>query len=149
MHAATNLTCSMPFHVLLTKAILCNGGTNDLVRIINRVGVAASLDTANRLCTDMVIKRQQKGIVRELNPKALAIASIDNIDILQPHATVSTTDAIRSWHGTSVQAVQPRPSFNELSSDERLHPVHTRNTHPHPQYPLPYHSKDPNEDEEH
>ena len=88
---------------------------------MNRIGVAASLDTANRLCTEMVIKRQQRGIVRELNPKALAIASIDNINVLQPHATVSATDATRSWHGTSVQAVQPRPSFNLLNCDERLH----------------------------
>lgn len=41
----TNSQCSMPFHTLLTEAILCHGGSQELVRILNRVGAVASLDT--------------------------------------------------------------------------------------------------------
>ena len=123
----TNSVCSMPLHVLLTEAILCNGGSQELVRLLNRVGAVASLDTVNRLNTQVAVKRRTQGIISELKPDAFTIVSVDNIDILQPHAAVSSTDATRSWHGISEQCVQPRPSFNVLGSEERLptrkHPV--------------------------
>ena len=44
-----------------------------------------------------------------LKENTLTVVSIDNIDILQTHAMVSSMDATRSWHGTSVQCVQPLP----------------------------------------
>ena len=81
----------MPLHVLLTKAIFCNGGSQELVRLLNRVGAVASLDTVNRLNTQVAVRRGK------LKPDAFTIASVDNIDILQPHAAVSSTDATR-WH---------------------------------------------------
>ena len=37
----TNSQCSMPFHILLTEAILCHGGSQQLVTILNRVGAVA------------------------------------------------------------------------------------------------------------
>ena len=39
----TNSTCSMPLHVVLTEAILCHGGSLELVRIFNRIGAVASI----------------------------------------------------------------------------------------------------------
>ena len=59
----------------------------------------------------------------ELNKNALSIVSIDNIDILQTHAYVSSTDSSRSWHGTSVQCVQPLPITGILSPEELLRPI--------------------------
>ena len=47
----TNTQCSMPFHTLLTEATLCHGGTQELVKILNRVGAIASIDTHQRLLT--------------------------------------------------------------------------------------------------
>ena len=116
----TNTTCSMPLHVVLTEAILSNGGSTELVRIMNRVEAVASLNTANRLSTLVASQRVSRGIIPELHLNTLTIASVDNIDILQPHSLVSCTDATRSWHGTSVQCVQPRSSFNILSSEETV-----------------------------
>ena len=93
-----NSQCSMPFHTLLTEAILCHGGSQELVRILNRVGAVASLETSRRLATLVVQQWIARGIQPELYDRALCIISIDNIDILQSHAFVSSTDGTRSWH---------------------------------------------------
>ena len=106
----TNAQCSMPTHALVTEATICHRGTQELVNILNRIGVAASIDTSQQLATSVVSYRIDRGILPELNMQALSIVSIDNIDILQTHAFVSSTDSSRSRHGTSVQCVQPLPT---------------------------------------
>ena len=108
----------MPFHTLLTEAILCHGGSQELVRILNQVGAVASLETSHRLATLVVQQRIARGIQPELYHRALCVVSIDNIDILRSHAFVSCTDGTRSWHGTSVQCMQPLPLSASLSEDE-------------------------------
>ncbi len=55
------------------------------------------------------------GIEPELRANTLTIVSVDNIDILQTHAMVSSLDATRSWHGIPVQCVQPIPLAGTLS----------------------------------
>ena len=127
----TNTQCSMPFHALLTEATLCHGSTQELVHILNQVGVVASIDTNQRLATQVVQARIANGILPEIDKRALSIISIDNIDILQPHAFVSCTDATRSWHGTSVQCVQPLPLTGILEQDE-LHMSSHSHTRKHP-----------------
>ena len=114
----TNTQCSMPFHTLVTEATLCHGGTHELVKILNRIGAAASIDTSQRLAMQVVDSRKVNGILPELEKRALSIVSVDNIDILQPHAFISCTDATRSWHGTSVQCVQPLPTTGLLQQEE-------------------------------
>ena len=46
----TNHACA-PLHVLLSEAIVCHGGSQVLVQLMNRLGAVASLDTCNRLAT--------------------------------------------------------------------------------------------------
>ena len=115
--------CSVPMHVLVTEAVLCHGGTLELVAILNRLGAAASLDTVNRLATCVVTRRMSDGVLSDLATQKFAAVSIDNIDILQPYGFVSCTDATRSWHGTSVQCVQPLPLSGNLTDDNVLPPV--------------------------
>ena len=114
----TNSMCSAPLHILLTEAVLCHGSTLELVRILNRIGAAASLDTVNRLATRVVQMRLTRGVKSDLQHHMFAAVSIDNIDILQPFSFVSSLDATRSWHGTSVQCVQPLPISGLLTSDD-------------------------------
>jgi len=67
----------MPFHTVLTEAILCNGGSHELVKIFNRIGAVASLDTNLRLATQVVQARIAHGVLPELAVNAVSIVSID------------------------------------------------------------------------
>ena len=88
-----------------------NGGSKELIKMMNRVGAVASNDTLQRHIESVSVYRLQKGLTHELNLNALAIVSVDNIDFLQSNAFVYSGDVSRSWHGTTIQVVQPTPSF--------------------------------------
>ena len=105
----TDNTCCMPFHIPLVETVLSHGGSHELARVLNRLGACASLETAKRLSTMVVHERICRGIVPELTSNTLTLITIDNIDIQQSHAMVSALDATRSWHGTSIQCIQPMP----------------------------------------
>jgi len=51
----------MPFQYLLADAILCMGGSTELVKMFNRLGIVASLDTHDRIATAVVTQRINKG----------------------------------------------------------------------------------------
>ena len=59
-----------------------------------------------------------------INSKAFIIASTDNIDVLQNHASVYAGNQHRSWHGTSIQVAQPQPHnlFNCISQASESEP---------------------------
>ena len=114
----TNSSCYMPMHFVLTEAILCYGGSMELVKLFNRFGMVSSLDTNNRIATYIVQKRIIEGIKPSIQFGMLTVVSVDNVDILQSHAVVSALDATRSWHGTSVQCIQPQPKSDELTQQE-------------------------------
>ena len=113
----SNSQCNMPLQYLLANAVLCLGGSTALLELLNRIGAVASLDTHDRIATCAVKDRISKEIQSELAPRTLTISSIDNIDIMQRHAMVSTAQSKRSWHGTSVQCVQPMPKSIVLTEE--------------------------------
>ena len=114
----TNNQCYMPLQYILTDAILCMGGSAELVRVLNRFGACVSLDTHNRISTRIVTIRMLRGIQSQLTPCTLTVISIDNIDLMQINAMVSALHAKRSWHGTSIQCVQPLPISSILCDEE-------------------------------
>ena len=121
----TNSQCYMPLHYILTDAILCMGGSAELVRVLNRFGACVSLDTHNRISTRIVTISMFRGIQSQLTPRTLTVLSIDNIDLMQINAMVSALHAKRSWHGTSVQCVQPLPTSSILCDEEMTSPPST------------------------
>ena len=66
-------------------------------------------------------KQDKKGIKAQLVEGKVTIASINNVDVLQPYTFVCTLDDTRSGNGTSVQCVQPFPKSGNLTESD-LHP---------------------------
>ena len=104
-------TCSMPFHILTADLIDSCGGSAELVKIFNRLGVCVSFDTLLRHIQGKVEEVRCKGLLQGLDPRVLTMFTVDNIDFLHSHAQVFSGNQHLSWHGTTVQAVQPKPSL--------------------------------------
>ena len=86
--------------------------------VLNRLGGAASLDSLNRHMCAVALQRKAKGLLRDINSREFTIASTDN-DFLQSHASVYAGSQHRSWHGTSIQVVQPQPHKLQAVGDSR------------------------------
>lgn len=88
--------------------------------MLNRLGVCASADTLARFIQHKV--SSDNSVPPALHPESFTIVSADNIDFLHSYARVFKGSKNSSWHGTSVQAVQPLPSLSIHSE------VHTQDT---------------------
>ena len=95
--------CYLPLHNLITDVVESLGGSTQLVQILNRLGMCSSADTLAR----SIQYREQ-----ECHPHSLTIVSADNIDFLHSYTQVFCGNQTSSWHGTTVQAVQPKPSLH-------------------------------------
>ena len=114
----TNSECFHPFHVLLADTIESCGGSTELITVLNRLGAVSSVDTLKRHIQRVSQVQRDEGIEKLLVKDAVTVASIDNIDFLQSHAAVYSGSQHHSWHATSIQLVQPRPSTCKLLSNK-------------------------------
>ena len=105
---ATGGRCSVPLHTLLTDFIEASGGSSELITVSNKLGAVASSETLDRRITRVSAQCMQEGLLKDVKRKTFTIATTDNIDFLQSHASVYSGSQHRSWHGTSVQVVQPQ-----------------------------------------
>ena len=123
---ATNSSCDTTLHHLLADTVEVCGGSRELIRVLNRLGACVSADTHDRLVTSVAEQQKEKCIWSELSPDTFTVASADNIDFLQRHAAVFWGDQTRSYHGTTIQLVQPIPSL-KFSNPASVH-QHLPNT---------------------
>ena len=73
------------------------------------------------------------------NQEKFLIVSVDNIDFMHSYARVFQGNQTSSWHGTTVQAAQPKPSLSLLESDnEMMHMSQTKSS----RHGLPLHDLD-------
>ena len=108
----TDDRCYLPLHNLITDTVDSLGGSALLIRILNRLGVCSSADTLARSIQYRVQEREKRGAEQECSPNSFTVISADNIDFLHSYARVFYGNQTRSWHGTTVQAVQPKPSLH-------------------------------------
>ena len=113
---ATNRCCSVPLHILLTDLIDSQGGSYELIRILNRLGAVASVDTHRRYVQFQVAQKMSAGLLQNLDLSLFTVTSVDNIDFLQRHSFVYSGDQGRSWHGTTIQVVQPLIALKETET---------------------------------
>ena len=77
--------CSIPFHTMIIDTIECCGGSSQLIRILNRLGVCSSADTLARSIQCRVEERERNGPEEECWHYAPTILSMDNIDNVAMH----------------------------------------------------------------
>ena len=88
----TDNTCCMLFHIPVAKIIFCHGVSQELPKLLNRHGASAALETAKRLSTCIIHQKICRGVVPELDISALTMVTVDNINILETYALVSTLE---------------------------------------------------------
>ena len=116
--------CSMPFHMINADLIDCCSGSTELMRIFNRLGVCVSSDTLKRHIQSTVVRIEATGVLQGLNPKFLTVFTMDNVDFLHSNALVYCGNQHRlSYHGTTVQALQTKPSLNSNSANSTTEPT--------------------------
>ena len=88
LFCATGGRCSVPLHTLLTDYIEACGGSSELITVLNRLGAVASIETLDRHIVRVSVQRKQHGLLKGLDDKSFTVATTDNIDFLQSHASV-------------------------------------------------------------
>ena len=124
----TDSRCSLPLHTLITDLIDSQGGSSQLIKCLNNLGVCASADTLARFVQHTTSKEQSV----QLDTESFFVLSADNIDIEHKHAQVYKGSQNSSWHGTSIQLVQTRPGFSENSDEEDIVSTQSKDSVPNP-----------------
>lgn len=94
-------------HNIPTDIVEVCGGSRLLIKMLNQLGCTCSADSHNRFVTERAEEMRQKNAWNELPSNVFTIASVDNFDMLRSHMSVYCGSQQRSYHGTTVQLVQP------------------------------------------
>ena len=119
-----------PLHTYITDLIEGQGGSALLIKIMNQFGACSSSDTLSRYIQKKVSTPRKR--ISQCLSQAFTIITVDNIDFLHSYARLYKGSNNSSWHGTTIQAVQPLPSLS-IHTQADVHPHSTpqsiSNTH--------------------
>ena len=92
-------------HCLLTQWKSVD--SRQLIKILNRLGATSSNNTHDHFVTHKVQVQQEKSVLDDLSAEVFTVATVDNFDVLRSRSAVYCGDQHRSYHGTTIELVQP------------------------------------------
>jgi hypothetical protein len=108
----TDDRCNMPLHTFMTDLVESQGGSGLLIKLLNRLGICSSSDVLSRF---IQYKADTIKPDEHLDSDSFTIISADNIDFLHSYASIFKGSRNSSWHGTTVQSVQPMPCLSMMN----------------------------------
>ena len=104
--------------LLLSDIIAGFSGSTELNRIFNQLGITVSECSIKRYINVVVKSLTDDDMKTAFVPDGFIITSVDNVDKGSPHASLSFGSTKHGLHGTSVQALQPKPCSIKYKSDD-------------------------------
>ncbi|CAC5406554.1 unnamed protein product [Mytilus coruscus] len=106
---AQSSKCGQPLHLLLSDVLdKYSGSSTELLAISNRLGATVSKESLKRFISSRCIQLDKEPNL--LSSDSFTVASFDNLDKNQKYAIVGTGANKSGFHGTTIQAVTPKPS---------------------------------------
>ena len=93
-------------------------GSSELNKIFSQLGITISYESLHCYITKFVNLMNEDNMKMSFVPDGFVLTSIDNIDKGTPHASLSFSSSMYGLHGTSVQALQPKPYSIKNSPDD-------------------------------
>ena len=115
------MTDAVCHYIHLLDMVESQGGSAFLIRILNRLGICSSSDVLSRFMQYTVDSAQKTEC---LQADSFTLVSADNIDFLHSYARTFRGSHNSSWHGTTVQAVQPLPSISMIMQSASNMSIH-------------------------
>lgn len=110
--------CSTPFQLLHADLVNTYGGSAELLKLFNHLGVCVSLDTLKRHMQTTVTELTGKGLLQGLDTTKIILFTMDNLDFLFSFAQVFCGNQRLSSHCTTLQAIQPKPSIGHTQPSQ-------------------------------
>ena len=95
--------------IMLSNLTSSFSGSTELNKIFNQLGLTVSDETLHRYITEVVTLLNEDNMKSSFVSNGFTVTSIDNVDKGSPHASLSFGNTKYGLHGTSVQALQPKP----------------------------------------
>ena len=104
--------------MMLSNITASFSGSSELSKIFNQPGIIVSYESLHRYITKVVNLMNEDNMKMSFVPNGFVLTSIDNMDKGTPHASLSFDSSKYGLHGTSVQALQPKPHSIKNSPDD-------------------------------